>query len=123
MKTISMSTGHALISILASITALFLVFISGARPDVLRSDDRGEATYYGNSAEMTCAIRDRSIAPGSLVLVTTEHRIPERAVALTVVGYLPEDSKASVDLSPAAFVKLAPLREGRIKVRVRKIYP
>lgn len=64
-------------------------------------------------AAMTCATRDYSIPLGALIDV--EYR--GKHVKVRNTDHLPRGSRASLDLTPTAFTKLASMGVGRINVK------
>ncbi len=98
-----------------------LSFIVGKSP-VARSE--AEVTWYHTSRTMSVAVNPRTPAPdGTLYLVVNEGVVPNAAVVVKKWGHMKPGASADYDLSPDAFRALAPLADGRIRVRVRQVYP
>lgn len=93
----------------------------------------GTATWYGeyfhgrktasgdiyNMHGLTCATRNRNIPLGSKLKITNIKT--GKSVIVTVNDRMAKYGKHTIDLSVGAFIKLAPRKQGVIKIKIEKI--
>lgn len=93
----------------------------------------GTATWYGerfhggktstgeiyNMYGISCATRDRTIPFGSKLKITNIET--GKSIIVTVNNRMAKTGKHTIDLSVGAFVKLAPKKQGVIKVKIEKL--
>ena len=93
----------------------------------------GTATWYGeyfhgkktasgeiyNMYGLTCATRDRSIPLGSKLRITNIKT--GKSVIVRVNDRMAKYGKHTIDLSVGAFIKLAPRKQGVIKIKIEKL--
>ncbi|KAG1450683.1 hypothetical protein G6F56_008275 [Rhizopus delemar] len=111
--------------IIASIATLFLT-TSQAAPIEKRTSMSGDGTFYevglgscGNTntdTELVAALSSSLMSSGSYCGKSITVKSSSKSVTVKVVDSCPSCSKGDVDLSPAAFKKLAELSEGRISI-------
>lgn len=93
----------------------------------------GTATWYGgkfhgrktangdiyNKYNITCATRDRTIPFGSKLKITNIET--GKSITVVVNDRMAKTGKHTIDLSVGAFVKLAPKKQGVIKIKIEKL--
>lgn len=93
----------------------------------------GTATWYGerfhgrktangeiyNMHGISCATRDRTIPFGSKLRITNIKT--GKSIIVTVTDRMAKTGKHTIDLSVGAFIKLAPRKQGVIKIKIEKL--
>lgn len=93
----------------------------------------GTATYYSgrfhgrktangeiyNMHGISCATRDRTIPFGSKLKITNIET--GKTITVIVNDRMAKQGKHTIDLSVGAFIKLAPKKQGVIKVKIEKL--
>ena len=82
---------------------------------LLQWDHRANVTWY-KAPGVTVAVNPRRHIPdGTYLRMVNEDVVPHRILCVKVSGHMSPRAVADFDLSPAAFVELAPLSVGRLK--------
>lgn len=79
----------------------------------------GEASYYDDGPGLYGAVHSYRFGDARYVATVCRLDDPGRCVEVTVRDHMGNQTRA-IDLSPDAFVQLAPLSEGVVDVTVRK---
>lgn len=107
-----------------TIAAIFIALFAIAGSALLAHRPKANVTWYHTPGISVAAHPRHDIPDGAYIAFTNEGKVPHTFVIVEKRGHMSPSAVADFDLSPDAFVKLAPLAEGRLKkIRWRVILP